>query len=173
LTIQTEWASRDGRLLVARVSHHQQLCSDLFLYVLYAPAQEAERHSLLASDDFANLLDLENVPQRRCVFLGDFNHNIYTAQAPQRYELGINRWLYWIRHHWTDHHNTSTLVPLTPTYHNRAQSQTSTIDFLLLTDDLANEACHAQWHHVPRCDHVALSISLSLGFPKPGPGIWR
>ncbi|EIE75892.1 hypothetical protein RO3G_00596 [Rhizopus delemar RA 99-880] len=55
-----------------------------------------------------------------------------------------------------------------PTFRN-----ISTIDFLLVTNDLKYDVSRPAVQYVPRCDHSAISINLLFGTQRSGPGIWR
>ncbi|KAI9309900.1 hypothetical protein BX666DRAFT_2021806 [Dichotomocladium elegans] len=152
------WASRDGRLLVARVSHIHDLFSDLFIYVLYAPAKASQRPSFFS--ELAQTLHFDHAPSDRCLFLGDFNHNIYKP-APH---VSMNPWFQWLQSYWVDlHFEESNGRPL-PTF-----QASSTIDYVLLSHDMASSAGQPLLHYVPGRDHVAVSISIAVGIPRPGP----
>ncbi|KAI8145299.1 hypothetical protein BJV82DRAFT_487515, partial [Fennellomyces sp. T-0311] len=162
LEVMAEWASRDGHLLVARVSHHQQLCADFFVYVIYAPATESARPPFFAA--LHGLLNFDCPPQRRSICLGDFNHNYHTLTT---HSTDMTQWLHWARGYWHDPHHTSAFRNALPTYRH-----ISTIDFIMLTPDLADAVSQPDNRHVVRCDHAVISASLSIGIPATGPGIW-
>ena len=163
LEITPEWAALSGRLLVARVTHRQQLCADLLVYVIYAPAIASDRPAFFKA--LHPLLNFSSPPTRRSILLGDFNHNIHTLSTR---DDDMNRWLQWARTFWYDAHHTSAFRSSLPTYRH-----ISTIDFLLFTPDLADYIAQPDNRYVPCCDHAAVSVVLSLGIPKPGPGLWR
>lgn len=70
--------------------------------------------------------------------------------------------------HWFDPLYDASETHMVPTFRH-----ISTIDFILLSSDLAPAAGHPRVSYVPRCDHAAISISLHLGLPVTGPGLWR
>ncbi|KAG0846708.1 hypothetical protein G6F17_013197 [Rhizopus arrhizus] len=49
----------------------------------------------------------------------------------------------------------------------------STIDFILVTSDMQHLTTHPRLTYVKGCDHSALTICLTVGSVKVGPGIWR
>ncbi|KAI8139335.1 hypothetical protein BJV82DRAFT_626888 [Fennellomyces sp. T-0311] len=77
--IKPEWAALDGCLLMAHVTHQQQLCTDLSVYVLYTPATENDHPAFFRALHL--LLHFDHAPGRRSVFLGDFNYNIHTLST--------------------------------------------------------------------------------------------
>ncbi|KAG0974863.1 hypothetical protein G6F29_011929 [Rhizopus arrhizus] len=162
LRITPIWSSTDGRVLAARVDHSSGIYEPFTVYVIYAPSTRRDRELFLASLD--STLHLHQPPTSRCVLLGDFNHHVHRPTSNPLLQL----WYNWISTFWHD--------PLheDPDYHDLPTFRDiSTIDFILVTGDFANSVCKPNVTYVARCDHAAVSVSLSLGQPRVGPGLWR
>ncbi|KAG0891294.1 hypothetical protein G6F34_011801 [Rhizopus arrhizus] len=76
--------------------------------------------------------------------------------------------IFWIHLDWHDPINADPEHNNTPTFRN-----ISTIDFLLITADLIDMVDNQDIKYVARCDHSAISIYLTLGCTRTGPGILR
>ncbi|KAG1136220.1 hypothetical protein G6F37_012136 [Rhizopus arrhizus] len=162
LKIEARWSSLDGRLLVADVSHQSGFYDPLLVYVLYAPATRGERALFLHSLSF--LLNFPQPPPYRSVLLGDFNHNVHRPSPT----ASVQPWLTWIRSFWHDPLHDDSNCRDVPTFRD-----ISTIDHLLVTHDLQDDVDSPNITYVARCNHSAISVSISLGQPRIGPGLWR
>lgn len=162
LIIEPLWSSIDGRLLVARVSHTSGLYNPINIYVLYAPASVRERNDSFHS--FSSLMPFDQSPPSRSILLGDFNHNIHARQS----NPSIRNWIHWIHSFWFDPAYNDLDNRNLPTFRN-----ISTIDFLLVTDDMSNLISKPELRYVPRCDHSAISLRFSFGDVRSGPGLWH
>ncbi|KAG1136397.1 hypothetical protein G6F37_012055 [Rhizopus arrhizus] len=156
------WSSLDGRVLVTKVTHQSGLYEPLRIYVIYAPATRRERHSFF--NDLNSLLHYDQTPSTRCIFLGDFNHNIHHPPSSP----SMQPWISWVQSHLHDSIHADDSCGRLPTFRN-----ISTIDFILLTADLEHLVTQPRLTYVNRCDHSAVSISLTLGPIRVGPGLWR
>ncbi|KAG0930528.1 hypothetical protein G6F57_012200 [Rhizopus arrhizus] len=74
----------------------------------------------------------------------------------------------WIQQHWHDPIHVNSDYRDIPTFRN-----ISTIDFLLVTNDLKHCVSQPKTQYVPNCDHSAISMTITLGEQRTGPGIWR
>ncbi|KAG0755460.1 hypothetical protein G6F24_011820 [Rhizopus arrhizus] len=96
--------------------------------------------------------------------MGDFNHNLHRPTRSNRALL----WYRWIQQHWHDPIHVNSDYRDIPTFRN-----ISTIDFLLVTNDLKHCVSQPKTQYVPNCDHSAISMTITLGEQRTGPGIWR
>ncbi|KAG1145285.1 hypothetical protein G6F37_012171 [Rhizopus arrhizus] len=156
------WSSLDGRVLVARVNHLSGLYAPLCIYVIYAPASRSERLSFFSNLDA--LLRYDQRPSDRCILLGDFNHNVHSrSDSPS-----LRPWQHWVRSFLHDPLRDDPVCRDLPTFRN-----ISTIDFILCTEDLQHLLTLPSLTYVRGCDHSAISVSLSFGKSRVGPGLWR
>lgn len=149
------------RLLIVTLAHSQQLCDDITLYIVYGPATH------IARQPFYQQLHtfMQDQPVQRSILLGDFNYNIH-RQVVQNFP---EEWNNWLLSSWHDpiHDDPSTSNVAT------FRPAGSTIDFLLCSPDLQHHMHHPQITYVDHTDHHAVSIKLTTGIPKLGPGLWR
>ncbi|KAG1411345.1 hypothetical protein G6F58_008601 [Rhizopus delemar] len=147
LTVHRLWSSDDERLLAAEVRHISQLYDPFTVYVLYAPANRTEYRSFL--QNLSNTYCATDIFTSRSVLLGDFNHNIHQPTASST----TRSWFSWLRKHWFDALHDDVNCRDLPTFTNQV-SQPSV-------------------NYVRGCDHSAVSLCLSLGTCRSGPGLWR
>ncbi|KAG1257688.1 hypothetical protein G6F68_009183 [Rhizopus microsporus] len=110
------------------------------------------------------MLHFDDAPPQRTVLLGDFNNNIHlsmTHQLPQP-------WKEWLHSFWHDTFLSDSNQHCLPTF-----GTILTIDFILVTSDMQHLTTHPRLTYVKGCDHSALTICLTVGSVKVGPGIWR
>ncbi|KAG1452491.1 hypothetical protein G6F56_007808 [Rhizopus delemar] len=148
--------------MATKVTHSSELFEPFTIYVMYAPATAAERINFLQRID-ANF-QFDRSPDNRCILMGDFNHNLYRNP---RHSNNI-AWHQWIQNYWYDPIHADAIQRQLPTYRN-----ISTIDFLLISNDLRVCVSQPKIQYVTRCDHSAVSVIFTLGEIRTGPGIWR
>lgn len=162
LAIEPRWSSVDGRLLVAQVTDASGAYDPLLIYVLYAPAHHTDRPAFFHS--LKSMLHFDDAPPQRTVLLGDFNNNIHlsmTHQLPQP-------WKEWLHSFWHDTFLSDSNQHCLPTF-----GTISAIAFILVTSDMQHLTTYPRLTYVKGCDHSALTICLTVGPVKVGPGIWR
>ncbi|KAG0747830.1 hypothetical protein G6F57_006558 [Rhizopus arrhizus] len=110
------------------------------------------------------MLHFDDAPPQRTVLLGDFNNNIHlsmTHQLPQP-------WKEWLHSFWHDTFLSDSNQHCLPTF-----GTISAIAFILVTSDMQHLTTYPRLTYVKGCDHSALTICLTMGSVKVGPGIWR
>ncbi|KAG1167936.1 hypothetical protein G6F36_012388 [Rhizopus arrhizus] len=162
LAIEPRWSSVDGRLLVAQVTDASGAYDPLLIYVLYAPAHHTDRPAFFHS--LNSMLHFDDAPPQRTVLLGDFNHNIHLSMTHQL----LQPWKEWLHSFCHDTFLSDSNQHCLPTF-----GTISTIDFILVTSDMQHLTTHPHLTYVKGCDHSALTICLTVGPVKVGPGIWR
>lgn len=160
-TIHMITKALEGRLLCVKVSHCQQLCDDLLLYIIYAPATALDRPRF-----YQQLYDfMHTQPTQRSILLGDFNYNIH-LRAPNTFPI---TWSNWLTSMWHDPFHNDEQTRGAATFHRG----NTTIDFILCSNDLETKIHHPTISYVSHTDHNALAITMTTGIPMTGPGIWR
>ncbi|KAG1087739.1 hypothetical protein G6F42_020503 [Rhizopus arrhizus] len=162
LTLIPLWSSTDGRIMATKVTHTSSLFEPITIYVMYAPATSTARFNFLHDSD--HIFQYNRSPADRCILMGDFNHNLHRPTRSNRALL----WYRWIQQHWHDPIHVNSDYRDIPTFRN-----ISTIDFLLVTNDLKHCVSQPKTQYVPNCDHSAISMTITLGEQRTGPGIWR
>ncbi|KAG2219293.1 hypothetical protein INT45_011308 [Circinella minor] len=166
LKIHPVWSSLDGRILHAKIFHHQDLFTPINVYVIYAPACRQQR------PEFYNTLSAL-IPQQqqlqRSIILGDFNYNIHHT-GPRTPNTGS--WVRWLETDWHDPFQFEPLVFAQNTFFGHQGK--SKIDFILVSGDLLPDTAYPQVNFVSlQTDHHAVSIGLRLFEPPSGLGVWR
>ncbi|KAG0928928.1 hypothetical protein G6F57_012969 [Rhizopus arrhizus] len=110
------------------------------------------------------MLHFDDAPPQRTVLLGDFNHNIHLSMTHQLLQPW-KEWLHSFCHDTFLHDSNQHCLPTFGTI--------LTIDFILVTSDMQHLTTHPRLTYVKGCDHSALTICLTVGSVKVGPGIWR
>lgn len=137
--------------MATKVTHSSELFEPFTVYVMYAPASAAERINFLQRID--TNFQFDRSPDNRCILMGDFKHNLY---RDFRHSNNI-AWHQWIQNYWYDPIHADASQRQLPTYRN-----ISTIDFLLVSNDLRFRVSQPKIQYVTRCDHSAVSVIFTL-----------
>ncbi|KAG1057614.1 hypothetical protein G6F43_000564 [Rhizopus delemar] len=156
------WSSTDGRIMATKITHISSLFEPITIYIVYAPATSTARFNFL--NDRNILFQYNQSPKDRRILMGDFNHNLH---RPTRSNRPLS-WHRWIQQYWHDPIHVNSDYRDIPTFRS-----ISTIDFLLVTNDLKYCISQPKVQYVPNCGHSAASMTVTLGEQRTGPGIWR
>ena len=159
--ITTSQSLFNDRLLMVTLTNSQQLCDDITLYIVYAPAQHTDRPSFFHQVHTF----MQSQPLHRSIILGDFNYNIHRTSNIS-FPAAWNSWLLSI---WHDPIYADSSTRDSATFHRGSNP----IDFILCTSDLRHHIHQPQISYVSHTDHNAVSIKLTTGVAKSGPGLWR
>ncbi|KAG1138852.1 hypothetical protein G6F37_010178 [Rhizopus arrhizus] len=122
-----------------------KLFEPLTIYVIHAPATSETRLNFLC--DSNRLLQFHQASEDRCILMGEFNHNIYKSLQS---DCAVD-WQHWIHRFWYDP------IYFDQEYRNMSTFRNiSTIDFLLVTNDLKYDVSRPAVQYVPHCYHSAI-----------------